>query len=334
MTHGQQSTAAALRAAGARSVVEDPDVRREALHALRRTPKTLPAKFFYDEAGARLFEQICTLEEYYLPRAELEILRARAAEIATLAGPRAALVEYGSGAGVKVRVLLEALVQPVAYVPIDISGEQLERVAAELRSDYPALLVHPVRADFTAPLVLPAATPRARRIAFFPGSTIGNFHPADAVAFLRRVRMTVGHDGALVLGLDRRKDEHVLHAAYNDAAGVTAAFNLNMLARLNREAAATFDVARFRHRAFFNSAESRIEMHLESLEHQTVGVGGVPIEFARGETIWTESSYKYDRERLDRLVSAAGFSLTRLWSDAREQFWVAFLSVANDTPVR
>jgi L-histidine Nalpha-methyltransferase len=323
-----------LRAPRVVQPVEDDGIRREVLSGLLRTPKTLPPKLFYDETGAALFERICTLDEYYLPRAELEILRACAPEIAELAGPRTALIEYGSGAGVKIRILLDALEDPVAYVPIDISGEQLERVAGELRTDYPRLAVHPVRADFTAPLVLPAATPRVRRIAFFPGSTIGNFHPAEAVAFLRRVRMTIGHDGALVLGIDRRKDVHVLDAAYNDAAGVTAAFNLNMLTRLNREVDAQFDLERFEHRAFFNDTESRIEMHLESRQDQLVCVGGVPIEFVRGETIWTESSYKYDRARLDALVSAGGFEITRLWTDARDQFWVALLSVAPTPSAR
>ena len=317
-----------LRAPRVVQPVEDESVRREVLSGLLRTPKTLPPKLFYDETGAALFERICTLDEYYLPRAELEILRARAPEIAELAGPRSALIEYGSGAGIKIRVLLDALEDPEAYVPIDISGEQLERVAEGLRKDYPQLTVHSVRADFTSPLVLPAATPRVRRLAFFPGSTIGNFHPAEAVAFLRRVRMTIGHDGALILGIDRRKDVSVLHAAYNDPTGVTSAFNLNRLTRLNREVGAQFDLERFEHRAFFNDAESRIEMHLESLEDQIVCVAGVPIEFDRGETIWTESSYKYDRERLDTLVSAGGFEITRLWTDAREQFWVALLSVA------
>jgi dimethylhistidine N-methyltransferase len=327
MTTHRRPVAPVLRASGVANAVEDESVRREAVRALLVSPKTLPPKLFYDDEGARLFERICTLEEYYLPRAELEILRARSSEIAELAGPGSALVEYGSGAAVKIRVLLDALQEPVAYVPIDISVEQLHRVADGLRTDYPGLAVHPVRADFTAPLVLPAATPRARRIAFFPGSTIGNFHPKEAVAFLRRVRMTIGHDGALVLGVDRRKDHRVLHKAYNDAAGVTAAFNLNVLARLNREAGAHFDLTRFRHHAFFNAEESRIEMHLESLHDQIVRVGGVPIEFDQGETIWTESSYKYDRERLNALVEAAGFAITRMWTDVREQFWVAFLSV-------
>ena len=306
----------------------DAGVRGDVLRGLLGTPKTLPPKLFYDDAGARLFEQICTLDEYYLPRAELAILRERAAEIAALAGPRCVLVEYGSGAAVKVRLLLDSLDRPLAFIPIDISGEQLERAAADLRAAYPLLSVLPVCADFTSPVVLPAVTPRARRIAFFPGSTIGNFHPKEAASFLRRIRGTVGHDGALVLGVDRRKDLRTLHAAYNDAAGVTAAFNLNVLARLNRELHATFDLSRFVHRAFFNDGASRIEMHLESVADQIVCVDGVPIEMARCETIWTECSYKYDRPMLERLVAAGGFSLTRLWTDERERFWVAFLDAA------
>ena len=298
----------------------------DTLRGLLGSPKTLPAKLFYDDAGARLFERICALDEYYLPRAELEILRAHAGEIAALAGPRCVLVEYGSGAAVKVRLLLDALDQPLAFIPIDISGEQLGRVATELRERYPSVSVQPVCADFTAPVVLPAATPRARRVAFFPGSTIGNFHPKEAIAFLRQIRMAVGHDGALVLGVDRRKDERTLNAAYNDRAGVTAEFNLNMLAHVNRELGGTFDLTRFRHRAFFNAEASRIEMHLESLEHQIAAVAGVPIELARAETIWTESSYKYDRALLDNLVAGGGFSVAQLWTDRREQFWVAFLT--------
>jgi L-histidine Nalpha-methyltransferase len=312
--------------AASAGALADDGLRGEVLHGLAGKPKTLPPKLFYDEAGARLFERICTLDEYYLPRAELEILRQRVPEIAALAGPRCVLVEYGSGAAVKVRLLLDALEEPLAFIPIDISGEQLARVAAELRAAYPLLSVLPVAADFTTPLVLPAVTPRARRIVFFPGSTIGNFHPREAAAFLRRIRMAVGHDGALVLGVDRRKDVRTLHAAYNDAAGVTSAFNLNMLARLNRDMGATFDLARFRHRAFFNADESRIEMHLESVEDQIVSVAGTTIEIDRGETIWTESSYKYDRPMLERLAAAGGFAITTLWTDARDRFWVAFLT--------
>jgi dimethylhistidine N-methyltransferase len=303
----------------------DPALRAEVLRGLLATPKTLPPKLFYDEAGARLFERITELPEYYLTGAELGILERCVGEIATLAGPRAALVEYGSGAGVKVRLLLDALDEPAAYVPIDISAEQLARVASEIAAEYPRVAVRPVAADYTRPLQLPALPAGARRLAFFPGSTIGNFHPTEAAAFLHRIRRTVGAGGALVLGVDRRKDPAVLHAAYDDAAGVTAAFNLNMLRRLNRELGADFDLERFAHRATFDDRASRVEMHLVSLERQTVRVAGERVAFERGETIWTESSYKYDRERLEALVSGAGFRVTRLWTDDAERFWVAYL---------
>ena len=297
----------------------------EVLQGLTAERKTLPPKLFYDAAGAELFERICLLPEYYPTRTELSILRAHAGEIAALAGPRCALVEYGSGAGVKVRLLLNALEAPVAYLPIDISREQLTRVAGDLAADYPGVAVLPIAADYTQPLELPPLPAGARRLAFFPGSTIGNFHPAEAAAFLTRIRRTVGPAGAMILGVDRRKDPRVLRAAYDDAAGVTAAFNRNILARLNRELGATFDLERFAHRALFNDRASRIEMHLVSLADQVVDVAGTRIAFAAGETIWTESSYKYDAARLDALVTAAGFTVARLWTDEDERFWVAFL---------
>ncbi len=307
-------------------------LRAEVLGGLTAEPKTLPPKLFYDATGAELFERITTLPEYYLTRAELEILDARAHEIAALAAPRAALVEYGSGAGVKVRLLLDAFAAArtplAAYVPIDISREQLADVAAQIAAEYPEVPVHLVCADYTAPLRLPDLPQRARRVAFFPGSTIGNFHPTEAAAFLRRVRRTVADDGALVLGVDRRKNAAVLNAAYHDAAGVTAAFNLNMLHRVNRELGTDFDVSCFAHRAFFNEMASRVEMHLVSLDRQVVCVAGVRIGFEAGETIWTESSYKYDRDALDLLVTSAGFRIARLWTDAAEQFWVTYLTAA------
>jgi dimethylhistidine N-methyltransferase len=310
----------------------DPSLRAEVLRGLVSAPKTLPPKLFYDVTGAALFERITDLPEYYLMRAELEILRERVAEIAGVAGQRAVLVEYGSGAGVKVRLLLDAFAaagsEIAAYVPIDISREQLAAVAAQLAAEYPSVPVHPVCADYTAPLHLPDLPQRARRVAFFPGSTIGNFHPTEAAAFLRRVRRTVADDGVLVLGVDRRKDAATLNAAYDDAAGVTAAFNLNVLRRLNRELGGDFDLERFRHHAFFNAKASRVEMHLVSLARQTVSVAGTRIAFKRGETIWTESSYKYDRVRLEQVVTSAGFAITRLWTDGAERFWVAALSAA------
>jgi len=296
----------------------------EVLRGLRGSPKTLPAKLFYDDTGARLFERICTLEEYYLTRTELEILNQHATDIAGYAGPRCALIEYGSGAGVKIRLLLDTLANPAAYVPIDISSQQLGRVADSLASDYPGVRIQPLCADYTAPLSLPTLPHGARRLAFFPGSTIGNFHPTEAALFLQRVRRAVGPMGALVMGIDRRKRRETLHAAYNDAQGVTAAFNLNMLARLNREGGAHFDLSTFRHRAFFDPVASRIEMHLVSRRAQTVDVGGHLISFTRGESIWTESSYKYDHERLEQLALGGGFRIAKLWTDDAERFWVGF----------
>jgi dimethylhistidine N-methyltransferase len=298
---------------------------REVLSGLRAVPKTLPPKLFYDDAGAKLFEEICRLDEYYLTRTELAILRNCVGELAELAGPRCTLVEYGSGAGEKVRLLLDALDEPAAYVPIDISGDQLARVAAELRSLYPDIAVTPLCADYTRQVHLPTAPWGMRRVAFFPGSTIGNFHPAEAAAFLSRLRRAIGPTGALILGVDRRKDEQTLNAAYDDARGVTAAFNLNVLRRLNRELDADFDLGAFRHRAFFNSEASRIEMHLEAVRDQIVRVADHHLWFVKGETIWTESSYKYDDDGLATLVAAAGFRVVRRWTDAREWFWIAFL---------
>ncbi len=298
----------------------------DVLRGLLGTPKTLPPKLFYDDTGARLFERICVLDEYYLTRTELDILETRATDIAALAGPACALIEYGSGAGVKVRILLDALDRPAAYVPVDISRLQLARVSESLAADYPNVRVRPVCADYTERFQLPALPHTLRRVAFFPGSSIGNFHPSEATAFLRRVRQLVGFGGGMVLGVDRRKDAAILNAAYDDREGVTAEFNRNILVRLNRELDATFDLSIFRHRAFFNEAAGRVEMHLECTEPTTVWVAGHAIAFERGETIWTECSYKYERPQLDALVAAAGFTVTELWSDAKDLFWVAFLT--------
>ncbi|MBK8250232.1 MAG: L-histidine N(alpha)-methyltransferase [Gemmatimonadetes bacterium] len=298
---------------------------REVLAGLRATPKVVSPKYFYDDVGARLFEAITQLPEYYPTRTELEILRTHATDIAGAIGPAATLVEFGSGAAVKVKLLLDALERPTAYVPIDISSEQLVRVALERRREYPALAVQPVCADYTSRVTLPSLEAGSRRVAFFPGSTIGNFHPAEATAFLSRVRDMVGPTGAMVLGVDRRKDPRVLHDAYNDAAGVTAEFNLNVLARLNRELDGIFDLDGFAHRAFFNDGHSRIEMHLESLYDQVAWVAGTSVAFARGETIHTENSYKYDAARLAALVEPAGFQVTRTWTDPNDWFWVVLL---------
>lgn len=295
------------------------------LRGLTSDVKTLPPSLFYDNAGAALFEQICELPEYYPTRTELSILTEHSVDLAAAAGPSVALIEYGSGAGTKVRLLLDRLERPLAYVPVDVSQAQLERVADERATQYPGLHVLPVCADYTQPLSLPQLPAAARRVAFFPGSTIGNFHPTEAAAFLHRVRHTVGPRGGMILGVDRRKDPQVLHDAYNDAAGVTAAFNLNLLTRLNRTLGATFNLATFRHVAFFNDAASRIEMHLESTVAQQVRVADVDITFEAGETIHTECSYKYDEARLVALCEAGGFRIETLHTDARGWFWVAWL---------
>jgi dimethylhistidine N-methyltransferase len=309
-------------------------MRAEVLEGLRRESKTLPPKFFYDAAGAALFEAICELPEYYLTRSELEILRARADEIADLAGPGCTLVEYGSGAGVKVQLLLDAMTDVQAYIPIDVSREQLLQVSREIGAIYPELAVRPHCADYMEHLALPVQPDASRLVAFFPGSTIGNMHPLEAESFLTRVRRLVGENGAMILGVDRLKHPSVLHAAYNDAAGVTAAFNLNMLNRLNRELGSSFDLSAFEHHGFFNEDARRIEMHLVSRVAQTVCVAGEEIDFAKGETIHTECSYKYDRSSLEDVVSAAGFRVRSLWTDVRERFWVSYLVPSARVPSR
>lgn len=320
-------TATGLTATGMTATLRSGSLADEVVDGLRKNPKALPPKLFYDHRGAELFELICELPEYYLTRSELSILRERAAEIAALAGDCCALIEYGSGAGVKARLILDALENPVAYVPVDISSIQLNEVAAGLSADFPGIAVVPVAADYTSRFHLPPLPAEVRRkVAFFPGSTIGNFQPAEAEAFLSSVRDLVGDDGAMILGVDRVKDKADLDAAYNDSAGLTAAFNLNMLERINRDLNAEFDLASFEHVAYFNEEASRVEMHLRSLIAQVVCVAGRPIEFAAGETIWTESSYKYSESGLQRLVAAGGFSVERLWTDEDEKFWVAYLS--------
>jgi dimethylhistidine N-methyltransferase len=298
---------------------------REVLVGLHETPKRLHPKLFYDERGAELFERICRQPEYYPWRSELEILAREGHAIAQLAGPRVALIDLGSGAGDKSRLLLAALESPAAYVPVDIAGEQLANLAADIERAYPDIEVRPVRADYSRPFTLPALPRHARRVAYFPGSTIGNFHEVEAIAFLDRLRRMVGREGGIILGADRRKDSVTLEAAYDDDAGVTAAFNLNILARLNRELGANFDLTRFRHVAFFNEEAHRIEMHLESLAEQTVTVAGATIELEAGERIWTESSYKYDLDTLNRLATGSGLEIAQLFTDPAQRFWVVWL---------
>jgi dimethylhistidine N-methyltransferase len=300
----------------------------EVLRGLRSPQKELPCKLFYDDHGSQLFEQITALDEYYPTRAERRIMRAAGAEIAAQVGPECLLIEYGSGSSQKTRILLDNLERPAGYVPIDISREQLRESAASLADAYPGLLVQPVCADYTASLRLPAQLPPSkRRLAYYPGSTIGNFVPEEARRFLSRIADVCGPDGGLLIGVDLKKDPMMLHRAYNDALGITAAFNLNILARLNRELGADFALDQFRHYAFYNPVFARVEMHLVSLIEQRVKVRDVTIHFARGESIWTEASYKYNPPEFAALAAAAGWRVEQFWTDDRGLFSVQYLSV-------
>jgi dimethylhistidine N-methyltransferase len=292
---------------------------RDVIAGLTAEPKTLPAKYFYDDHGSALFEQITALPEYYPTRTELGILTERAGEIARLIPAGAALIEFGSGSTVKARIVLGAAAV-AAYVPVDISAGFLNSEAARLKRDLPRLRIVPVAADFTTPFDLPAAIRSRARVGFFPGSTIGNFEPAAATEFLRHAASLLGPGAHLIVGVDLVKEASVLNAAYNDAAGVTAAFNLNLLRRINRELGADFDLERFRHHAFYNRAQHRIEMHLESRAAQKIRLADRAIAFARGETIHTESSYKYTVESFQALAADAGWSPAAVWTDARRYF--------------
>ena len=292
------------------------------LDGLRGQPKHIPCKYFYDAEGSRLFEQICALPEYYPTRVELGLLHAHAAEMAALIGRDAEIVEFGAGAAEKIRPLLRAAEDPRAYVPIDISGPYLHAIAERLRSEFPMLTVRPIVADFTSDLVMPASG--AKRIGFFPGSTIGNFEPEEARSFLARAaRMLRG--GGLLIGVDLVKDPAILHAAYNDTAGITAAFNKNLLARANREAEANFDLSAFSHYAFYNPVQQRIEMYLISRWAQRVSLCGRAIVFAEGEAIHTENSHKYTVDGFRALASSAGFTPRAVWCDSDRLFSIHWL---------
>ncbi len=302
---------------------------RAVLAGLAQAQKQIPSKFFYDAEGSRLFDKICELPEYYPTRTEISILRDNAAAIAEELPPGAVLVEYGSGASVKVRLLLDAMQRPAAYVPIDISREHLRAAAAELAGDYPRLSVLPVHADFTKPLMLRCRLPEGPRVGFFPGSTIGNFHPPEATRLLSGFAQNLGPGGLLLIGVDLKKDPRILHAAYNDAAGITAAFNRNLLQRANRELEGSFDVEAFDHHAFWNADASRIEMHLVSSTAQAASVAGHWFYFTAGESIHTENSYKYAPDEIHLVAKAAGFRPVCLWTDAQQLFGVSLLAVTG-----
>lgn len=299
----------------------------EVLAGLNERQKTLPCKYFYDAQGSLLFDAICALPEYYLTRTELGIMQTHLGAMAAALGERAMLVEPGSGSSVKTRLLLEHLTEPVAYVPVDISREHLINSADRLNRQYPLLEVLPVCADFNQTFEVPVpARPAARTAVYFPGSTLGNFPPGEAAALLRHMRRLAGSGGALLVGIDLRKDKAVLERAYDDAAGVTARFNLNLLTRLNRELDADFDLNRFHHRALFNEQESCIEMHLVSAKAQSVRVAGETFDFRAGEHILSERSYKHTPEGFAALVARAGLKVEQQWTDDRRYFCVAYLT--------
>jgi dimethylhistidine N-methyltransferase len=297
------------------------------LAGLTRRAKSIPCRFLYDERGSALFEEICELPEYYLTRTEMAILGDFAPEMAAHAGRHAQLIEFGSGASRKVRLLLEALEEPAAYVAIDISREPLRQAADELAAEFPHVPVVAICADYLQPLRLPSLPARgeARRLGFFPGSTIGNFAPEDAVDFLAGCRRVIGPGGALLIGVDLKKEKAVLDAAYNDSAGVTAAFNLNLLERINRELDADFDLGRFEHDAFYNEAAGRIEIYIRSRAGQIVTVAGRAIRFAAGECIHTEDSCKYTIAEFQRLAVRGGFRPRQHWTDRDALFSVHLL---------
>lgn len=302
--------------------------RDDVISGLTRPHKALAPKYFYDERGSALFEAICELPEYYPTRTEFEIMRACGREMAQALGPGCALIEYGCGSGRKTRMLIRDA-NPVAYVAIDIAEAQLKSAAAALAAEFPAVSITAVCADYSKPfdladIVRPDA---ARRVIYFPGSTIGNFTPGEALEFLRHARKQAGAGGAMVVGVDLKKEHALLDAAYNDAQGVTAEFNLNLLARINRELGANFDLAGFRHRAFYDATLGRIEMHLESVRDQQVTIGDRDFHFRAGETIHTENSYKYSTGEFQDLARCAGFDAMHCWRDDRERFAVHYLAV-------
>ena len=306
------------------------EFRRDVIAGLGRMPKTLPSRWLYDDAGSALFERITTLREYYPTRTETAILRDSAPEIADYLGTDVELIEYGAGAAIKTEILLDALEQPRAYLPVDIAGDFLDLAAERIREHFPALTVYPVVADFTSDFSLPDPEDGERhRVGFFPGSTIGNLDADEAGALLRRIRDQVGSGGQAVIGLDLIKDRGTLLRAYDDRLGVTAAFNRNLLVRINRELDGSLPVEAFRHEARWNDDEQAVEMHLICRHALTAEVAGQLVRFESGESIHTETSRKYALADLDGFVGRAGWRLDRTWTDENELFAVLGLSVAG-----
>jgi len=321
-----------MNTATATKVDAEQSLRDEVMRGLCAQPRRLECKFFYDLEGSRLFELICEQPEYYLTRCEIEILERQGAEIAAALGPGITLVELGSGSSTKTRLLLNALDRAAGYVPIDISGEFLKECAADLRRAYPRLPIAPVVADFTAamPVVGELNVPAERVVTFFSGSSIGNFEPNAAAALMRSAAAIGGAEGRLLIAADLRKDPKVLEAAYDDTAGVTAAFNLNLLRRLNRDIGANFDVDGFDHRAVWNPDASRIEMHIVSRQRQRVRVGDVALDLAAGEAIVSEHCYKYTIEGFAEIGRRAGLRREGLWTDSGGRYSLQLFSRIAD----
>jgi dimethylhistidine N-methyltransferase len=293
---------------------------------LSQNQKTLPSKYFYDQRGSKLFDDICELDEYYLTRTESSLMEDRVSEIASVIGPNALLVEYGSGSSSKTRLLLRNLTRPAGYVPIDISGEYLAQVGISLRAEFPNINVMPVVADFTKPFVFPTTSDReSRTMIYFPGSTIGNFRREEAIRLLAGMADSAGTDGGILIGVDLDKNRDLLHAAYNDSRGITAEFNLNVLNRINKELGGGFDLSKFQHRAVFNDSRSCIEMHLVSTQRQTVNVCKYTFEFEENESVLTEYSHKYTVESFRQMASEAGLGARNIWTDADNMFAVMYL---------
>ena len=299
------------------------------LAGLGHQPKTLPCKFFYDARGSALFEAICEVPEYYLTRTEIAIIEEYADEIAAQIGPYARLIELGSGASRKVRILLEALAAPAAYVPVDISRDHLREAAAQLAADFPELPVVAVCADYTRPFRLPPLPgPAGKQVGFFPGSTIGNFEPDAVVRFLRNCAELLGPAGEMLIGVDLKKEAAILNAAYNDRDGINAAFNLNLLERINRELDGDLAIERFAHVAFYNEERGRMELYIRSLADQSATIAGHPFHFAAGELIHTENSYKYAVDEFRALAARAGFAAAHTWTDPNALFSVHYFRQA------
>jgi dimethylhistidine N-methyltransferase len=300
--------------------------RPDVVEGLSRLQKTVPCRWLYDERGSALFEEITRLDDYYPTRAETAILRTRQPELQQFAGPAPILIEYGAGAGVKTELVLDALAAPQGYVPIDVAHEYLAQTAHRMKRRFRSLWVRPIARDFLRAFEMPASMPAGRRVGFFPGSTIGNLDAAEAEAFLSQMLRHVGRDGAAIVGVDLVKQVETLLRAYDDSEGVTARFNLNLLARINRELGGDFHLDRFRHVARWNDAEGAVEMHLHSLKEQWVSIGQRRFHFHEGETIHTESSRKYDHEGFGALVGRAGWRVSQAWEDNKQQFCVFALS--------